>query len=117
MRFFRSLFPGREPVALPRVLGNWFADQGSVSRYREMVTSPVFRTAEATLTAAAQPTQRDLRGTPEEVARRMAWLAGYQDAFRDLQRLAHSPAETPADELRDEWGYIDENYSDKPDLK
>lgn len=111
LSFFRRkpFFPRRKgslPATCPVSLKSWFQDTGTVSSYREIVRSEAFLKAVATLSDLAAPSSRNTNGPSEEVARRAAWLAGYEDAFRDIQRMAEEPT-APIHANMDDWGYID----------
>lgn len=97
----------RKP-ALPKSVEQWFRDPVAVSRLREIIADPVFQTACATLSVAAQPGHGATRSLcPEKRASSFDWLAGYHDFLRDLEKLTRIPDRT-ADQL-EEWKHIDKN--------
>lgn len=91
-----------QPVAL------WKKYPDQVAALRTLVYSEVFQRAQATLKEAALPTSTATTGIDDQrLARSQAWLSGYCDAFRDLERLAALQplqAHTPMDDLAgEEW--------------
>jgi hypothetical protein len=97
------MFFRKKPV-LPKPLAHWYQDIQAVEGLRELLDDPILQTAIATLQAAASPT---LANSLDAAANslRLSWLAGYNDAFRDLQRLTVLPK--PYTELPESWDYID----------
>ena len=92
----------RSKPEVPKTLEHWYQDVVAVERLREIVADPVFRTAVATLLSAAQPTHRHLVA-PESDARRLAWLAGYNDFADGLVTLTRRPLDQP--KASDEWAH------------
>lgn len=91
-------------VPLPKPLSHWFTDLAAIDKYRVIVEDPVFQTAVATLKEAASPSSGALSADAGQNAMRLNWLAGYNDAFRDLQKLTKlpvKPTQTPQ-----EWMHI-----------
>jgi len=97
--------PQHKP-AIPKPLEHWFADITNVEKLREILEEPVFQTAAASLISGAQPGY-GCTTTPTEINdRRQAWLAGYNDAFRDLVKLTKAPVPRSSGTLPDEWSHI-----------
>jgi hypothetical protein len=91
-------------VPLPKPLAHWFLDHASVDQYRALVEHPLFQEAVATLKEASSPTSGGMSADTTQNAMRLSWLAGYNDAFRDLQKLTKIPVkhtQTPQ-----EWMHI-----------
>lgn len=93
----------RRKPTIPKPLEHWFGDLPSISRLREILDDPVFRTAAATLLAAAQPSYRSIV-TPEQNNLRQAWLAGYNDFFNDLETLVKAPKGSGP--MPEEWSHF-----------
>lgn len=101
--------PAPEPApdqTIPLSVSQWYSSEARVSRLREMVADPAHKVAVATLIAAAMPTTAGLRD-PETNAARYNWLAGYMDALRDLERMAHIPVQRSHESaLPAEWEHL-----------
>jgi hypothetical protein len=99
-----KLPPKATKVSLPKPLAQWFGDIATIEQYRALIDSPVFQTAVATLKEAASPSSSAISTEANQNAMRLNWLAGYHDAFRDLQKLTKlpvKPTQTPQ-----EWMHI-----------
>ena len=93
-----------KPV-LPKTIAHWFQDPAAVIRLREILSDPVFLTACATLSAAAQPAHMALHAlSPEKQAASFAWLAGFHDFLRDLEKLTRMP--DSGRQSVEEWEHI-----------
>jgi hypothetical protein len=113
--FFRSRKATAAPTQLPVPLDTWFLDPTSAANLRVLLQDPTLQKAVATLQALANPLHASLKGSAEEVSRSYAWLAGYHDFFRDLNRLTKVPVNAPSASGNDDlesWGYI--NTPQKP---
>lgn len=95
----------KKPVA-PMPLDRWFANITNVESLRDILNSPTFGAAAATLISAAQPTFQQIINNDEINARRQAWLAGYNDAFNDLMKLTKPPAALGKHSMPAEWDHI-----------
>jgi hypothetical protein len=94
----------RKPV-VSKTLTHWYADPMAVARLRELLADPVFLTACATLSAAAQPAHFATRTlSPESRAASFDWLAGYHDFLRDLEKLTRIP--DTGRQMIEEWTHI-----------
>ena len=97
----------REPSApssqLPVPLKLWYKDEVSRDQLRQILKAPGLQKAVATLRELALPTAASVKTSQEESARREAWLAGYCDFVRDLEKLA---TDVPAAHREEEWGWI-----------
>jgi hypothetical protein len=102
-----TLFQGlNKKPPVPKPLEHWFADITNVERLRELLKDPVFQTASASLISAAQPSFGCTTQPSEINDRTQAWLAGYNDAFRDLVKLTKAPVSSGANNLPSEWGHL-----------
>lgn len=89
---------------IPQTIERWFSDPTQVAGLRELLESPVFESAAATLLSAARPTFVSL-GDTERNAQRQAWLAGYHDFVNDLLKLTKAP---PTKGLNiEEWSHYE----------
>jgi len=89
---------------LPVDLDAWFNDMSSVEELREIVNSETFQKAAATLKEAAGPSFSSLAQNPEQNALRMAWYAGYRDAFTDLAKMTKFPVSK--NKAPEEWDHV-----------
>jgi hypothetical protein len=91
--------------ALPKSIQHWYASPQAAIQLRELLDNPIFLTACATLSAAAQPAHMATHAlSPEKQAASFAWLAGYHDFLRDLEKLTRMPSEGPL--ATPEWDHI-----------
>lgn len=102
---FRLFRPASAPSSeLPVPIQLWYRDEVSRTELRAALATPGVQRAISTLKELAMPTAHQVVAvSSEEAARREAWLAGYCDFVRDLERLAR---EVPAQLQEDEWSYI-----------
>jgi len=91
-------------VHLPKSLTQWFSDLATIDHYRSLMDDPIFQTAVATLKEAASPSSGGVFTDPMQTAMRLHWLAGYHDAFRDLQKLTKIPVKQT--QIPQEWMHI-----------
>lgn len=94
---------------LPIPLTRWYGDPTNALALRDCLSNPMFRVAQATLLDVAMPSITGMPMDVEARALRHAWLAGYRDAFRDLDRLTHvapKPEEDPQKNMLEEWGHV-----------
>lgn len=89
---------------LPVELSQWYNDISSVEELRNILSSPVFKTAIMTLKESAGPNSHSLSDDPVKNAMRLSWYAGYRDAFSDLVKLTKFPAKKSAGV--EEWDHI-----------
>lgn len=75
---------------IPKSLEHWYLDAKAVDDLRGILEEPSLQTAIATLLSAAAPTLGNSLDA-EANSLRLSWLAGYNDAFRDLVRLTIAP--------------------------
>ena len=99
------MFKKKTPLPIP--LDRWFNDIKSVEELRQILDSPAFQTAVATLKEISGPTNATL-STPEANSLRLAWYAGYRDAFTDLAKLTKLPT-NPTTTTNTEWTHITPN--------
>ncbi len=93
-------------VTPPLPLERWFRDLHKVEELRNILTNESFQTAVAILKEIAGPTFASLQN-PETNSQRLAWYAGYRDAFNDLEKLTKSPEHnTGKTSSLDEWTHI-----------
>ena len=76
--------------ALPKSLEHWFLDPNLVEGLRAALEDPVLQTAIASLLSAAAPSLGNALDADKN-SLRLSWLAGYNDAFRDLHKLTVQP--------------------------
>lgn len=91
-------------VTAPKPLEHWFNDITAVTRLREILDDPIYQLACATLTNAAQPTYSSIVASSGN-NERICWLGGYNDFYRDLQKLTKAP--TTRNNVPEEWSHID----------
>lgn len=91
--------------AVPKSIKHWYDNPQAVIQLRELLDNPIFLTACATLSAAAQPAHMATHAlSPEKQAASFAWLAGYSDFLRDLEKLTRMP--DSARQSFEEWNHI-----------
>ena len=74
----------------PIPIEHWFNDLAAVEELRNLLNSDSFRQATAILKEVAGPSFGNLQSI-EDNSQRLAWYAGYSDAFNDLQKLTKLP--------------------------
>lgn len=92
-------------IAVPIKLERWFNDIKSVTHLQELIEDPVFQQAVAILKEASGPTVTALDPDPQANSHKLAWYAGYRDAFNDLEKLTQRPSTTRINQP-DEWTHL-----------
>jgi hypothetical protein len=95
----------RKKIALPVPLDRWFKDIKSVEELREILESDSFQTAVAILKEISGPTHATLADSDNN-SLRLAWYAGYRDAFSDLSKLTKFPSTPTTSTTNTEWTHI-----------
>ena len=91
----------------PIPIHHWFQDIKSVEKLRETLNNDSFKQATAILKEVAGPSFGSLRPS-EADAQRLAWYAGYRDAFNDLEKLTKLPEDTRSNQQSlKEWTHIE----------
>ena len=101
------MFANKPTPPLP--LEHWFGDANNVECLRTLLESPAYARAAATLIGAAQPSFREIISDDDTARRRQAWLAGYNDAFKDLLKLTqtrNTPDAAARANALEEWAHI-----------
>jgi hypothetical protein len=92
-------------LKVPIPLNRWFSNIKGVEELRELLDSEAYQQAVAILKDSASPNHGSLSLSPEANSQRFAWLAGYRDAFADLERLTQLPT-TKTTNTTDEWMHL-----------
>ena len=87
-------------------LDNWFKDAKSVTELREILDTPAFQTAEATLKEVHGPHHGAISTDTTANSHRHAWYAGYRDAFADLRKLTNMQVDKTTQPVDTEWTHI-----------
>lgn len=74
-------------ITVPMPVAYWFANPDLAKALRELVRQPLLQKAIAVLKEAAQPSMHGMLESGDDRAARYMWLAGYMDAFKDLDKL------------------------------
>lgn len=91
----------------PIAVSHWFQDLASVQELRETLQKSSFKQAVAILKEIAGPTFNTLQQTDQD-AQRLAWYAGYRDAFNDLEKLTKLPEDKKSNTVNlNEWTHIE----------
>ena len=91
------------PIAVAR----WFKDTKSIQELRATLNNPSFQQAVAILKEISGPSFNSLKNS-EADGQRLAWYAGYRDAFNDLEKLTKMPEDTKSNTATlNEWTHID----------
>ena len=91
----------------PIKIERWFQDVKSVEELRETLKNESFQQAIAILKEVAGPSFASLQ-SGEADAQRLAWYAGYRDAFNDLEKLTKLPDNTRSNTTTlNEWTHIE----------
>jgi len=97
----------KKKIALPVPLDRWFNDIKSVEELRAVLESESFQTAVAILKEISGPSHATLSNADDNNLR-LAWYAGYRDAFTDLAKLTKFPS-TTTPTTNTEWTHITPN--------
>ena len=97
--------PAKKKTTVPVKLEHWFNDLQSVTRLRELLDDLALQQAIAILEESAGPTVTSLDGDPHVNSQKLAWYAGYRDAFNDLEKLTHRPSNTKNNQTN-EWTHL-----------
>mgnify|MGYP006102682109 FL=1 len=97
--------PAKKKATVPVKLEHWFNDLKSVTRLREIIDDPSLQQAIAILKEASGPTVTSLDTDPQANSHKLAWYAGYRDAFNDLEKLTRRPSTTKTNQP-DEWTHL-----------
>jgi len=97
--------PAKKKTTVPIKLEHWFNDLKSVTRLKEIIDDPTLQQAIAILKEASGPTVTSLDADPQANSHKLAWYAGYRDAFNDLEKLTHRPSATKTNQP-DEWTHL-----------
>ena len=93
----------RQPISI----NNWFNDLASVEELRATLSHTSFKQAVAILKETAGPSFNALQ-SPEQNSQRLAWYAGYRDAFNDLEKLTKLPEDKKSNSTTlNEWTHIE----------
>ena len=90
---------------VPIPLNRWFSNIEAIEELRTILDSDPYQQAVAILKDSASPNHSSLTLNPEANSQRFAWLAGYRDAFADLERLTQLPS-TKTTNTTDEWMHL-----------
>ena len=91
----------------PIPVARWFKDIKSVEELRATLNQPSFQLAVAILKEISGPSFNSLKSF-EDDGKRLAWYAGYRDAFNDLEKLTKLPEDTKSNTTTlNEWTHID----------
>ena len=91
----------------PISINNWFNDLASVEELRATLGRSSFKQAVAILKETAGPSFNALQ-SPEQNSQRLAWYAGYRDAFNDLEKLTKLPEDKKSNSTTlNEWTHIE----------
>lgn len=92
-------------IPLPIPLERWYNDIKAIEELREMLDSEALQTAIAILKEISGPSHATLSSSDDNNLR-LAWYAGYRDAFTDLAKLAKFPTTTKTQATNTEWTHI-----------
>ena len=91
-------------ITLPVPLDRWFKDVKRVEELRTILGNPTLQEAIATLKEVAGPTYATVSTDDSSNLSRLAWYAGYRDAYNDLHKLTKLKGDTP--KQQDAWTHI-----------
>ncbi len=83
----------------------WFSNLENVTRLREILEDPIFIAASNLLLNSSRLDTANLFKVPAMIPLKAAQVAGYNDFYTDLEKLARAP-ETFNPTLPDEWSHI-----------
>tara|TARA_R100001440_G_scaffold868_4_gene2923 strand:+ start:3244 stop:3537 length:294 start_codon:yes stop_codon:yes gene_type:complete len=89
---------------IPIPVDRFRKDVKRVTELRKVVENPIHEEAEATLKEAAAPSFSSITPDGSVNGTRLAYYAGYCDAFRDLRRLTFVQPDKP--NTPEEWNHI-----------
>lgn len=90
----------------PIPIERWFRDMKSVEELRATLENNGFQQAVAILKEVAGPSFGTLQNS-EADGKRLAWYAGYRDAFNDLEKLTKLPEDNKGNVTSfNEWTHI-----------
>jgi len=96
----------RKKITPPVPVDRWFRDLKSVEELRNILDKNSFQTAVSILKEVAGPSFATLQN-PETNSQRLAWYAGYRDAFNDLEKLTKLPDHNTGNTSSlNEWTHI-----------
>tara|TARA_R100000734_G_C3211690_1_gene26571 strand:- start:22 stop:318 length:297 start_codon:yes stop_codon:yes gene_type:complete len=96
----------KHPTA-PIPIARWFNDLASVEELRTTLGNDSFKQAVAILKETAGPSYNALQSS-EQNSQRLAWYAGYRDAFNDLEKLTKLPEDKRSNTTTlNEWTHIE----------
>jgi hypothetical protein len=91
----------------PVPVNRWFQDQAAVQELRDLLNNKSFQQAVAILKEIAGPSFGNLQDVDRN-SLRLAWYAGYRDAFNDLEKLTKYPEDKRnSSTTLDEWTHIE----------
>ena len=91
----------------PISINHWFNDLASVEELRATLSHTSFKQAVAILKESAGPSFNALQSS-EQNSQRLAWYAGYRDAFNDLEKLRKLPEDKKSNYTTlNEWTHIE----------
>ena len=93
-------------IPLPVPLDRWFKDVKRITELRAILDSPTFQEAAVSLKEVAGPSYNNLDPDSSTNSQRLAWYAGYRDAFADLHKLTKLRANKQTQPVNTEWNHI-----------
>lgn len=93
-------------IPLPVPLDRWFKDVKRIEELRAILDSPTFQEAAVSLKEVAGPSYNNLDPDSSTNSQRLAWYAGYRDAFADLHKLTKLRANKQTQPVNTEWNHI-----------
>ena len=93
-------------LKVPIPLNRWFSNIEGIEELRALLDSDAYQQAVAILKDSESPNHASLTLNPEANSQRFAWLAGYRDAFADLERLTQLPNTKTTTNTTDEWMHL-----------
>lgn len=91
-------------ITLPVPLDRWFRDVKRIEELRTILGDPTLQEAIATLKEVAGPTYATVTTNDTTNLNRLAWYAGYRDAYNDLHKLTKTKGDAP--KQVEEWTHI-----------
>jgi hypothetical protein len=91
----------------PIKVEHWFANVAAVQELRDTLGKQSFQQAVAILKEIAGPSFGNLQDSDKN-SLRLAWYAGYRDAFNDLEKLTKFPEDKRnSSTTLNEWTHIE----------